>query len=250
MKKILLISVFLLCSCTLMEKDTLIKDTDKLSLSLQVGALDKALSIATANVQKDPENIDAKFALADIYYQQGKYDLQFMTLSGIVIDEQQDPNKFIKLNMNLMKNSLKRNEYTESISYYEKISKSKNLTTQQRGKMMEYSGVAYCKIKKFDLCLSQMNEAIKLLPGDTSVIDNLNIATYMKNSEYGKTDLASLYRGYHDSNSGAMLANLVMALVKDKQEGQAYKLLNQHFSSNDSMKIIRDLRVISNESEK
>lgn len=250
MKKILLLSVFLLCSCSLFENDAKIKDTDKLSLSLQVGALDKALSIAIDNVKKDPKNIDAKFVLADIYYQQGKYDLQFMTLSSIVIDRQKDPKKFIKLNIDLMKNSLKRSKYYESISYFEKINNNKELTVQQRGKMMEYAGVAYCKIKNFELCLSRMNEAITLLPGDTSVIDNINIATYMRNTEHGKTDISSLYRGYHDSTSGAMLANLVMALIKDKQEGQAYKLLNQHFSSSDSIKIIRELRVISNENEK
>lgn len=247
MKKILLLSVICLCSCTIFNSEKTIKENDKLSLSLQVGALDKALAIATENVKKHPESVSAKFALADIYYQQAKYDLQYITLSSISVNEETDPADFINLKLKLVKNSLKRNQYNDALSNYEAIINNRQLTQQQRGKLMEYAGVAFCKLKQFDKCLDLLSGAMKVMPGDTSVIDNISIANYMKNSQHGRSDITSLYRGYHDSGSGAMFANLILALIKENKVGQAFKLLNQHYSSSDSMKIIEELRVISNE---
>lgn len=247
MKKILLLSVFILCSCQLSETDTTIKEGDKLSLSLQVGSLDKALSIAKENVKKNPKDIDANFALSDIYYDQNKYDLQYIILSGMNVDEKSDLERYLQFKIRLIKNALKRNAYSEAISAYDSINSNVKLSPYQRGKMMEYVGVAYCKLKSFDKCLNNLNEARKLLPGDSSVIDNINIANYMSKTGSGKNDINFLYQGYHDSASSAMLANLVMALIKENREGQAYKLLNKYYSSTDSMKIIQELEYIYNE---
>lgn len=247
MKKTLIFSVFLLCSCNVSHTDTPIKEDEKLSLSLQVGALDKALSIAIENVKKNPKDIDAKFDLSDIYYSQAKYDLEYSILSEMNINENSDPKSYFNLKLRLIKNAIKRNAFSEAISFYDSIGSNSQLLFSQRGKALEYTGVAYCKLKEFDKCLTYLNEARRLLPGDNSVVDNINIANYMSKSVSGNNDIKSLYQGYHDSSSPAMLANLVMALIKDNHEGQAYKLLNQYYSNADSMKIIQELKYIYNE---
>jgi len=247
MKKVNLIFALFLCSCSSFYQDTTIDETEKLSLSLQIGSLDKAQSIATENLIKDPGSMGANFDLSDIYYKQGKYDLQYRTLSAMRISEQDNARDFIKLKLKLMQNSLRRNSYPETVLLFSSIEGSEHLQGQQRGKAMEYAAVALCKSKDYDRCLNLLNGAMKFLPGDTGVIDNINIANYMKNSKNGSESISSLYQGYNDSRSGTMLANLVMALIKENNEGQAYKLLNLHYSNNDSLKIIEELRLIYNE---
>jgi Flp pilus assembly protein TadD len=249
MKRLLmLVGIMLICSCS-SHDDQSIPDKDKLKLSLQMGATNKAQSIMMKRLKKDPENIDLNFGLADIYYQQGKYDLQKSILSSMHIDESKDTDNFIKLNMELMRNDLKLSDFSSVTTHFNvlnNLNKNKELTHQQYGKVLTYLAIAYCKKNLFDQCIELLGTAGKYLPGDLSVSDNLSIAQYMRSNANASGDISLLYRGYNDSHSDTMLSNLVMALISQGDEGQAFKLLTRRYPQAEALTVIDELKAIHN----
>jgi len=245
MKSLLIFCVFIICSCSSGSEFKSISDKEKLSLSLKVGATEKAQSILIEKLKKDPDDIKLKFELADVYYQQGRYELQKSILSSMKVSD--NKSDFIKINTELMKNSLKLNDYSLVSYYYDSIEKPNQinkLNNQQHGKILSYLAISYCKRNLLDKCIELLDSAVALMPGDTVVLDNLSIAKFMKSNSDKRGDISMLSRAYNESHSDAMLSNLVMALVSQGDEGQAYTLLTRRYSQMDALKVIDELKKI------
>jgi len=248
MKKLIIVSTFFLCSCV--NNTAHLPDSAKATaqLAMQVGALDKAQELAIKNVKAHPDNIDARFYLADVYAKRGKYDMENQELEIIEgkVDKRSDD--YPRVVIELMRNNLKRNNYKNVILLYKnKLSDTRlgvTMTGEQVGKSIMLVGIAHCKLNEYDDCIRVLKSAGQYLPGDSALADNLQIAQYMNKATHGQMDLTPLYTGYSNTESNAMYANLVMALVKNGQDNRAYELLSSRYSREDATIIINDLKQI------
>jgi len=248
MKKLIIASTFFLFSCA--SNNDHLPDSTKATaqLAVQVGALDKAQELAVKNVKAHPDDVDARFYLADVYAKRSKYDMENQELEIIESKVDKRSDDYPRVVIELMRNSLKRNNYKNVISLYKnKLSDTRlgvTMTGEQVGKSIMLVGIAHCKLNEYDDCIRILKSAGKYLPGDNALADNLQIAQYMSKANHGQIDLAPLYAGYSNTESNAMYANLVMALIRNNQDNRAYELLSSRYSREDATIIINDLKQI------
>ncbi len=245
MKKLVLTSIICLSACVSGTPDVLRNDRETAQLAVRVGAFEKAREIAVESLQAQPDNIEARFYLADIYSKMNKYDMQAQELEIIQGKISRTDANYPRVIIELMKNNLMRHQYQETLSLYKKnFAEGKTALAQSptmHGKSVMYAAIAYCKLDKYETCISELKRARDYLPGDPALADNLKIAQYMAKGAKGDIDPSLLYAGYSNTESKEMYANLIMALIRSGQETRAFELLSMRYSREDSMTIINDL---------
>ncbi len=245
MKKLVLTSIVFLAACVNGTPDMLRNDRETAQLAVRVGAFEKAREIAVDSLQAQPDNIETRFYLADIYSKMNKYDMEGQELEIIQGKISRADENYPRVIIELMKNSLMRHQYQETISLYKQnFAEGKMALTQSatmRGKSLMYAAIAYCKQNKYETCIAELKRARTYLPGDPALADNLKIAQYMAKASTGDIDPSLLYAGYSNTESKEMYANLIMALIRGDQETRAFELLSMRYSREDSITIINDL---------
>ncbi|MCE3116609.1 hypothetical protein LXD80_12475 [Enterobacter sp. ASE] len=243
MRKSVLLLVLTLCACS--TSGTPINDQDTSTLAVKVGALDKALELTKAETQRDPNNFASRFKLADIYHRLKRYDMENNELNAIKAMASLQTADKNRVYINLMRNSLLRDDYDGTIKLYNESDFMKETSPlQMQGNRELYYAVSWCKKGNFYTCLSRLNRAKTLLPGDERVAQNMQLAQWMKNARHGTEDnnASLLYKAYNENQSASMFSNLVLSLVKQEDYGRAFEVLTTHYSAEDANIIIADLK--------
>ncbi|NUU69106.1 hypothetical protein HQN64_23860 [Enterobacteriaceae bacterium BIT-l23] len=245
MKKFLILLVLSTCSCSQIHASHQTQDTAE--LAVEVGALDKALELTRAQVQKNVHDVTARFHLADIYHKLMRYDMESDELTALEKEIDSSQKDYPRLQMALMRNALQRNEFDTVIQKYADFIHSSALRSDtEKGKSMMYAAVAHCKKNELDICLDMLDKAKSFLPGDDALAQNISLASWMKKARSGKALRGddNLYQAYHDVSSPQMFSNLVLSLISEGDNGHAYELLLSRYSAQQANNILDDLKNI------
>lgn len=243
MKKLVLLFVFLACSCSQVNGS---RDTRQTAvLAMEVGALERALELTRAEAQKNIHDVELRFRLAEIYHQLYRYDMEKNELTALTKMVDSNSRYYSRLKMTILRNNLLRNELQSAVEQYDDLNQSGAvLTDEDKGKAMMYVAIAYCKQNEFDTCMALLEKAKQYLPGSDALSQNINLAKWMHKTKNSKaTPVAdSFYQAYQEHDTKQVFSNLVLSLVSEGSTDRAYALLLSRYSIEDANTILRDLK--------